>query len=44
MERPKIELDLKGPEGNIEYLMHISKQGEDNEIKITEIVENSHNL
>ena len=35
---------IKGPEGNIEYLMHISKQGEDNEIKITEIVENSHNL
>ena len=35
---------IKGPEGNIEYLMHISKTGEDNTININEIVENSHNL
>lgn len=35
---------IKGPEGNIEYLMHISKIGEDNEINIEEIVDNSHNL
>ena len=35
---------IKGPEGNIEYLMHISKQGEDNEIDIIGIVENSHTL
>lgn len=35
---------IKGPEGNIEYLMHISKQGEDNEINVIEIVENSHTL
>ena len=35
---------IKGPEGNIEYLMHISKQNEDNEIDIIDIVENSHTL
>ena len=35
---------IKGPEGNIEYLMHISKQGADNEIDVIDIVENSHTL
>lgn len=35
---------IKGPEGNIEYLMHASKQGPDNEINVIEIVENSHKL
>ena len=35
---------IKGPEGNIEYLMHISKNGKDNEIDVIDIVDNSHNL
>jgi len=35
---------IKGPEGNIEYLMHASKIGEDNIIETTKIVEESHNL
>ena len=35
---------IKGPEGNIEYLMYISKQGNDNQIDVNEIVEASHNL
>ncbi len=35
---------IKGPEGNIEYLMYISKQGEDIEIDIDGLVEQSHEL
>ena len=35
---------IKGPEGNIEYLMHITKLGADNEINVVDIVENSHTL
>ncbi|MBR0278018.1 MAG: TlyA family RNA methyltransferase [Clostridia bacterium] len=35
---------IKGPEGNIEYLMHLSKKGNDNEINVIKIVEQSHNL
>lgn len=35
---------IKGPEGNIEYLMYISKKGEDISPDITEIVEKSHIL
>lgn len=34
---------IKGPEGNIEYLMYISKNGENAEINIDDIVEQSHN-
>lgn len=34
---------IKGPEGNIEYLMYISKNGENQEINIDEIIERSHN-
>lgn len=33
---------IKGPEGNIEYLMYITKDGEDHEINVKEIVDNSH--
>lgn len=33
---------IKGPEGNIEYLMYISKNGENQNIDIDEIVERSH--
>lgn len=35
---------IKGPEGNIEYLMYINKAGNDNEIDVENIVENSHSL
>lgn len=35
---------IKGPEGNIEYLMYINKVGNDNEIDVKTIVENSHSL
>lgn len=35
---------IKGPEGNIEYLMFISKTGENADIDIDEIVERSHCL
>ena len=35
---------IKGPEGNIEYLMHASKQGADNAIPVAEIVAQSHTL
>lgn len=35
---------IKGPEGNIEYLMYISKTGEEIKPDILEIVESSHNL
>lgn len=36
---------IKGPEGNIEYLLYLKKQGEDlvDENKINEVVNNSHN-
>lgn len=33
---------IKGPEGNIEYLMHISKQGENADIDIEGLVDRSH--
>ena len=33
---------IKGPEGNIEYLMHISKQGENADIDIDALVDKSH--
>lgn len=35
---------IKGPEGNIEYLMYISKQGENAEIDIDGLVDKSHEL
>ena len=35
---------IKGPEGNIEYLMFIGKTGDNADININEIVENSHSL
>lgn len=35
---------IKGPEGNIEYLMYIKKQGENSKIDIEKIVEMSHLL
>lgn len=35
---------IKGPEGNIEYLMYVSKQGENAEIDIEMLVESSHSL
>ena len=36
---------IKGPEGNIEYLMYIEKSsGESRDLDITEVVENSHEL
>ncbi len=35
---------IKGPEGNIEYLMYFSKNGEDNEINVDEIVKISHEV
>ncbi len=35
---------IKGPEGNIEYLMYISKQGVDTDIPVETIVESSHDL
>ena len=35
---------IKGPEGNIEYLMYINKVGNDNKIDVKTIVENSHSL
>lgn len=35
---------IKGPEGNIEYLMYIKKQGTDNEIDVEKTVETSHSL
>ncbi len=33
---------IKGPEGNIEYLMHISRQGENADIDIEGLVDKSH--
>lgn len=33
---------IKGPEGNIEYLMYITKNGNDVDIDINEVVERSH--
>lgn len=33
---------IKGPEGNIEYLMYITKNGENAEINIDDVVEKSH--
>lgn len=35
---------IKGPEGNIEYLMHISKDNTNNEIDVVTIVEQSHEV
>ncbi len=35
---------IKGPEGNIEYLMYFSKNGEDNIIDVEEIVKASHEV
>ena len=35
---------IRGPEGNIEYLMYFSKNGEDNEINVEKIVEISHEV
>ena len=35
---------IKGPEGNIEYLMHISKSNINNEIDVVAIVEQSHEV
>ena len=35
---------IKGPEGNIEYLMYISKTGDEPEIDIDELVDRSHEL
>ena len=35
---------IKGPEGNIEYLMYISKSGDDAEIDIDALVDKSHEL
>ncbi|MEG2669710.1 MAG: TlyA family RNA methyltransferase, partial [Oscillospiraceae bacterium] len=35
---------IKGPEGNIEYLMFVSKNGENAEIDIDMLVEASHTL
>ena len=35
---------IKGPEGNIEYLMYIAKQGEEPIIDIDDVVERSHSL
>lgn len=35
---------IKGPEGNIEYLMFIGKDGENAEIDIDGVIERSHNL
>ena len=35
---------IRGPEGNIEYLMYFSKNGEDNEIDVEKIVEISHEV
>ena len=35
---------IKGPEGNIEYLMYIKKYGDDFEINVEEIVDLSHTL
>jgi len=35
---------IKGPEGNIEYLMYFSKNGEDNEIDVEKIVKISHEV
>ena len=35
---------IKGPEGNIEYLMYIKKQGIDHDIDVEAIVDMSHNL
>lgn len=33
---------IKGPEGNIEYLLYIKKSGEDEAVNIDEVIENSH--
>lgn len=35
---------IRGPEGNIEYLMYFSKNGEDNEIDVEGIVKQSHEV
>lgn len=35
---------IRGPEGNIEYLMHISKDNTNNEIDVVTIVEKSHEV
>lgn len=35
---------IRGPEGNIEYLMYFSKNGEDNKIDVEKIVEISHEV
>ena len=35
---------IRGPEGNIEYLMYFSKNGEDNNIEVEEIVKISHEV
>ena len=35
---------IKGPEGNIEYLMYIAKQGEEPIIDIDDVVERPHSL
>jgi len=35
---------IRGPEGNIEYLMHISKDSTNNEIDVVAIVEKSHEV
>ena len=35
---------IRGPEGNIEYLMHISKDNNNNEIDVVTIVEKSHEV
>lgn len=35
---------IKGPEGNIEYLMFIGKTGDNADINIDEVVERSHSL
>lgn len=35
---------IRGPEGNIEYLMYFSKSGADNEIDVEQIVKQSHEV
>ena len=35
---------IRGPEGNIEYLMYFSKDGENNEIDVEGIVKQSHEV